>query len=82
MTKQERKADMREIIFRAKILRAGKWSKWIYGSMDCSKYTYRECKIVSKDDAAQCWRTVDRNTVGQYINLHDKKRKRNIRTET
>ena len=64
---------MREIIFRAKTLRAGKRSKWIYGSMDCNKYTYKECRIVSKDDPVQYWYTVDRQTVGQYTGLKDKK---------
>lgn len=63
---------MKEIIFRAKILRAGKWSKWIYGSVDCSRYTYKECRMVSKDDSVQYWHTVDRNTVGQYTGLKDK----------
>lgn len=66
---------MKEIIFRAKILRAGKWSKWIYGSVDCSRYTYKECRMVSKDDSVQYWYTVDRNTVGQYTGLKDKNRK-------
>lgn len=63
---------MKEIIFRAKILRAGKWSKWIYGSVDCSRYTYKECRMVSKDDSVQYWHTVDRNTVGQYTGVKDK----------
>lgn len=63
---------MREYKFRGKSLRAGKWSKWIYGSLDCTKYTYKECRIVANNDPIQYWHTVDKETVGQYVGLKDK----------
>ena len=63
---------MRDIKFRGKSLRAGKWSKWIYGSLDCTKYTYKECRMVAYDDPIQYWHTVDKETVGQYTGLKDK----------
>ena len=63
---------MRKIKFRGKSLRAGKWSKWIYGSLDCTKYTYKECRMVAYDDPIQYRHTVDKETVGQYTGLKDK----------
>ena len=63
---------MRDIKFRGKSLRAGKWSKWIYGSLDCTKYTYKECRMVAYYDPIQYWHTVDKETVGQYTGLKDK----------
>ena len=66
---------MREIKFRAKIIRAGKWSKWIYGSLDFNKYTYQEARIVGYDDPVQYWHKIDKNTIGQYTGLKDKNEK-------
>ena len=66
---------MRDIKFRGKSLRAGKWSKWIYGSLDCTKYTYKECRMVAYDDPIQYWHTVDKETIGQYTGLKDKNEK-------
>ena len=66
---------MREYKFRGKSLRAGKWSMWIYGSLDCTKYTYKECRMVAYDDQIQYWHTVDKETVGQYTGLKDKNEK-------
>ena len=63
---------MRKIKFRGKSLSAGKWSKWIYGSLDCTKYTYKECRMVAYDDPIQYRHTVDKETVGQYTGLKDK----------
>lgn len=63
---------MREIKFRAKTIRAGKWSKWIYGSLDFTKYTYQEARIVGYDDPVQYWHKIDKETIGQYIGLKDK----------
>ena len=63
---------MRDIKFRGKSLRSGKWSKWIYGSVDCTKYTYKECRMVSYDDPIQYWHTVDKETIGQYTGLKDR----------
>ena len=63
---------MREIKFRAKTIRAGKWSKWIYGSLDFKKYTYQEARIVGYDDPVQYWHKIDKNTIGQYTGLKDK----------
>ena len=66
---------MREYKFRGKSLRAGKWSKWIYGSLDCTKYTYKECRMVAYDDPIQYRHTVDKETIGQYTGLKDKNEK-------
>lgn len=63
---------MREIVFRGKKIRAGKWSKWIYGSLDYTKYTYNEARIVAEDDPIQYWNKVDKNTIGQYTGIKDK----------
>ena len=64
--------ETREIKFRGKTLRAGKWSKWIYGSLDFTKYTYNEARIVGYDDPVQYWHKIDKNTIGQYTGLKDK----------
>lgn len=66
---------MRNIKFRAKMIRAGKWSKWIYGSLDFTKYTYQEARIVGYDDPVQYWHKIDKNTIGQYTGLKDKNEK-------
>jgi len=66
---------MKIVKFRAKIIRAGKWSKWIYGSLDFTKYTYQEARIVGYDDPVQYWHKIDKNTIGQYTGQKDKNKK-------
>ena len=66
---------MKSIKFRAKTIRAGKWSKWMYGSLDFTKYTYQEARIVGYDDPVQYWHKIDKNTIGQFTGQKDKNKK-------
>jgi len=66
---------LKSIKFRAKTIRAGKWSKWMYGSLDFTKYTYQEARIVGYDDPVQYWHKIDKNTIGQFTGQKDKNKK-------